>query len=113
MIGGLMNRTFIAPSTFEGSCNSDVFNAWLEHVLIPLVPTASTIIMDNAAFHKSAKTKQIIMDSGCHILFLPAYSPDMNPIENCWHTLKAKIRTATNDIADNLLKTLHNCLLDM
>ena len=53
------------------------------------------------------------MDSGCYILFLPTYSPDMNPIENCWHTLKARIITAIDDIGDNLLQTLHKCLLDM
>lgn len=48
--------------------------------------------MDNAAFHKSEQTKKIIADAQCNLLFLPPYSPDLNPIEKLWANLKAKIK---------------------
>jgi transposase len=51
------------------------------------------VIMDNASFHKSKRTKELIERAGCKLLFLPAYSPDFNPIEKFWGTLKSRIRT--------------------
>ena len=52
--------------------------------------------MDNAAFHKSSDTASIISSAGCDLIFLPPYSPDLNPIEKCWANLKKKIK---NEIA--------------
>lgn len=78
--------------TFSGGCNTDVFNAWLEQVLLPELAYGTTVVMDNAAFHKSVKTKELIESAGCHLLYLPTYSPDLNPIEHCWHTMKSWIR---------------------
>lgn len=49
--------------------------------------------MDNATFHKGAQTKRLIQKAKCHLLFLPTYSPDLNPIEHCWHTIKSKLRS--------------------
>lgn len=66
---------------FEGACNTEVFNQWLLHMLLPGLVTGSVIMMDNAAFHKSAETIEIIEDAGCIPLFLSPYSPDLNPIE--------------------------------
>jgi transposase len=87
MIGGLMNQKFISPFIFQGGCNSEVFNIWIEKILLPEIPKGTTIIIDNAAFHKSLKTKELIENSGCNLLFLPTYFPDVNPIEHCWHSL--------------------------
>ena len=78
------------------------FNTWLEHILIPNIPKGSTMVMDNAAFHKLIRTGEIIEEAGCHLLFLPTYSPDMNPIENCWHTLKSKLRPLIQNIEVDL-----------
>jgi hypothetical protein len=75
VIGGLMGKKFIAPFTFQGGCNRDVFNTWLETVLLPDLSPGMTIIMDNAAFHKSSKTRELIENAGCYLLFLPTYSP--------------------------------------
>ena len=67
-------------------------NYWLENCLLPTLGPGYTIVMDNAAFHKSEKTKILIEKARCNLLFLPPYSPDLNPIEKFWANLKAKIR---------------------
>lgn len=113
MIGGLLNNEFIAPFTFQGGCNSDVINIWLEQILLPEIPKGTTIVMDNAAFHKSQKTKELIEKAGCHLLFLPTYSPDLNPIEHCWHTIKSKLRSLIQDIKDNFQEIIGKCLLSL
>lgn len=88
LIGGYLNHQLIAPMLFEGTCNTEVFNQWLLHMLFPGLVTGSVIVMDNAAFHKSAETIEIIEDAGCVPLFLSPYSPDLNPIEKLWANLK-------------------------
>ncbi len=88
MIGGWIKKNFIAPMTFTGGCDKEVFNAWLEGVLLPQLGRGTTVIMGNATFHKTPETKELIESAGCHLLYLPTYSPDLNPIEHCWHTIK-------------------------
>ncbi|WGJ62190.1 transposase [Wolbachia endosymbiont of Frankliniella intonsa] len=70
----------------------EVFNILLEKMLLPKLPLGTTIVMDNATFHKTTKTKSLIESFGFHVLYLPTYSPDLNPIEHCWHTIKSRLR---------------------
>ena len=72
------NRTFAAV-TFEGACKTDTFIEWIERFLLPKLEAGLTIIMDNATFHKAAKVRELIESVGCKLLFLPPYSPDLNP----------------------------------
>jgi isfu1 transposase len=81
-----------APLYYQGTCDTKLFNFWLEMFLLPALGPGHTIIMDNAAFHKSEQTKKIIADAQCTLLFLPPYSPDLNPIEKVWANLKANIK---------------------
>ena len=111
MIGGWMNHRLIAPFTFQGGGNANVVNLWLENILLPELPKGTTVIMDNAAFHKSAKTRALIEHSGCFLLFLPTYSPDLNPIEHCWHTLKSRLRPLIQTCQSNLQELIGKCLL--
>lgn len=78
-VAGWIGKRFIAPMTFKGGCGKEVFNIWLEKMLLPTLPLGTTIVMDNATFHKTTKTKSLIESFGCHVLYLPAYSPDLNP----------------------------------
>ncbi len=91
IIAALSNHSFLAPMTFEGTCDSALFNAWLKQVLIPALKPGQVLILDNASFHKSAETRRLIEEEGCRLMFLPPYSPDLNPIEKCWANLKAKV----------------------
>jgi len=85
-------KEMIAPYVFEGYTDSQRFNGWLEKCLLPELQIGQVIIMDNATFHKSKKTKELIETAGCRLLFQPAYSPDLNPIEQQWAILKRKFR---------------------
>ena len=82
----------LAPFCFKGTCDTLLFNLWIEEILIPELKPGQVVILDNATFHKSEKTKRLIEDAGCTLLFLPPYSPDFNPIEVFWANFKAKIR---------------------
>jgi transposase len=68
-------------------------------LLLPEIPRGSVIIWDNASFHQSEKLQQLIEEGGSHLLFLPAYSPDLNPIEGWWAVLK---RSVTDEIRAGL-----------
>ena len=78
---------------FKGTCNTEVFNAWIEQVLLSELKPGQVVIMDNAAFHESPKTRKLIESVGCKLIFLPPYSPDLNPIEKYWTNLKANIKS--------------------
>jgi len=97
VIAGLVNRkTLIAPAYFNCYTDSAVFNIWLKQVLLPELKPGYTIVMDNASFHKSAKTKELIESVKCNLLYLPAYSPDLNPIEKKWSHIKKFIKKIRN-----------------
>ena len=91
-IAGTRENRYIAPMYFKGYCDTEVVEAWLEQELLPVLTPGHIIVMDNASFHKSAKIKELIEEAGCDLLFLPPYSPDLNPIERFWSWLKAWIR---------------------
>jgi putative transposase len=83
-------KEWLAPMLFEGACNHLVVNAWLEQALIPLLTKPSIIIMDNAAFHKKKEIAALLEKYGHVLLPLPPYSPDFNPIENTFGTIKKR-----------------------
>jgi len=92
LIAALHESRLLAPMRFEGYCDTLVFNAWLEQVLLPELHPGQIVLMDNASFHKSTTTKTLIESKGCTLKYLPTYSPDLNPIEPQWAILKARLR---------------------
>ncbi len=92
IIAGYVNKESIAPMVFNGSCNTKLFESWVESFLIKELKPGQFVVMDNAAFHKSQKTKELIESVGCKVIFLPPYSPDFNPIEKFWANMKRWIR---------------------
>jgi transposase len=85
-------KSMIAPYAFEGNTDTMRFNGWIEKCLLPCLQKGQTVIMDNAPFHKAEKTKMLIESKGCRLLYLPTYSPDLNPIEHQWAVIKAKYK---------------------
>ncbi len=94
MIAAQCKKAILAPFVFEGTTDSNLFNHWLESCLVPELKQDQVVVMDNYCIHKGLRTKNIIEDSGCELLFLPPYSPDFNPIENYWAVIKSRILPA-------------------
>ena len=92
IIAGYVNNKSIAPMVFNGSCNTELFENWVAQFLIKELKSGQVIVMDNASFHKSQKTQELIESVGCRIIFLPPYSPDLNPIEKFWANMKRWIK---------------------
>lgn len=91
-VAAKINGKVIAPFCYQGTCDTNLFNFWIERFLVPVLKPGQVVILDNATFHKSQKTKELICSAGCRLLFLPPYSPDLNPIEQFWANLKRTIR---------------------
>ena len=84
--------TIFAPFCYTGTCNTALFNVWLEKICIPELKPGDVLILDNASFHKSKATLELVEKAGHKVLFLPAYSPDLNPIEKFWANFKRRVK---------------------
>jgi len=92
VIGALVDKLLLTVGIFKTNINANIFYQWTVQDLLPKLPQASIVVMDNATFHKRSDIKAAISNAG-HILdFLPAYSPDLNPIEKKWAHAKATRR---------------------
>ena len=91
VIAAYQESELIAPMTYEGTLNTELFVTYLKKCLFPTLPKGSCVIMDNATPHKSAQVLKIAEKFGCIVLYLPPYSPDLNPIEHCWSWVKSKL----------------------
>lgn len=98
VIAALSQGKLLAPMCYEGTCNTELFNAWLKQVLLPELKPGQVLILDNATFHRSEASKKLVEDAGCELLFLPPYSPDLNPIEKCWANMKRKVREILSSV---------------
>ena len=77
----------------DGAANGDLFEAYIEQIFAPTLHSGETVILDNLSIHKRQKVRELIEAKGCHLLFLPAYSPDFSPIEEAFSKLKAVLRS--------------------
>ncbi len=96
-----------APMTIEGAVDGLVFKTYVEQVLAPTLDPGDIIVMDNLGAHKVAGVTEAIEARGAKLIFLPPYSPDLNPIEKCWSKIKTFLRAAkprTREILEQALK---------
>lgn len=90
-----------APTVVDGAMNGDVFVAYVEQQVVPTLKPGDIVVMDNLSSHKRAAVHTAIEAAGATLRYLPPYSPDLNPIENVFSKLKAKLRaTAKRTIAE-------------
>lgn len=101
-VGALTTRGFIAPMVVDGAVNGPVFRAYVEQVLVPELRRGDVVVMDNLGSHTVAGVRRAVEGAGCRLLFLPPYSPDLNPIENAFSKLKALLRKAAERTVDGL-----------
>ena len=92
MVAGKCGEKIIAPMIYKGSANTNLFEAWVEQMLVPVLKPGQVVVMDNYVIHKSKRTKELIESVGCRIIFQPPYSPDLNKIEHFWNWIKNMVR---------------------
>lgn len=93
-LAGLRHDRIVAPLVLDGPINGAMFTAWVEQFLGPTLAPGDVVILDNLGSYKGAGARKAVRDVGAHLLFLPAYSPDLNPIEMMFAKLKTLVRKA-------------------
>ena len=93
-LAALRHDAITAPFVLDGPINGDWFLAYVEQVLVPTLKPGDVVVMDNLGSHKGKAVRRAIRKAGAHLLFLPPYSPDLNPIEQVFAKLKTLLRKA-------------------
>ena len=92
IVAAKLGKRIIAPMQYSGTMNSALFELWFEKCLLPCLEKGATIVMDNASFHRKKQLYEICRKCGFNLIFLPPYSPELNPIEKYWFVLKHRIK---------------------
>ena len=92
IVAARMGNRIIAPLQYDGTMDSTLFELWFRQCLLPTLPESAIIVMDNAAFHRKSRLFEFAQIAGHRLVFLPPYSPELNPIENFWSWLKRQLR---------------------
>lgn len=110
LLGAITVEGLLATMTVESPTDSDVFLAYLEQVLCPRLRPGQVVVMDNLSAHKRPAVRQLIQQAGAELCYLPPYSPDFNPIEQCWAKVKECLRAAKSRALDLLEKAITTAL---
>lgn len=110
MLGCLSLSGISAPMTISGAVDGLVFLAYVEQVLVPTLAPGDVVVMDNLSAHKAKRVRELIEGCGAKLIYLPPYSPDLNPIEKCWSKIKTYLRAAKARTREALKKALAEVL---
>lgn len=109
----MSQRGMVATMTIEEPTDADIFLAYVEQVLCPALQAGDVVVMDNLSSHKVHGVRQRIEQVGAEVLYLPPYSPDLNPIEKAWAKLKQLLRSAmarTQETLDQAISDALKCI---
>jgi transposase len=109
-VAGLRATGLVAPTVADGAITGDLFEAYVRQQLVPALRPGDVVVMDNLACHKRAGARAAIEAAGCRLLYLPAYSPDLNPIEQAFAELKALLRKAGERTVEGLWRLVGRLL---
>lgn len=105
-VAALRDRAMVAPFVLEGAMNGPMFLAYVKQCLVPTLKRGDIVVMDNLPVHKVAGVKEAIEAAGATLLYLPPYSPDLNPIEPAFSKVKALLRKAAEHTIPRLLRRI-------
>lgn len=111
MLACLSEVGLSAPMTVQGAVDGAVFLAYVEQVLAPTLAEGDVVVMDNLGAHKVKGVAEAIAGRGAQVIYLPPYSPDLNPIEKCWSKIKTYLRAAKARTREMLEQALKEALL--
>jgi len=100
-----------APLVLSGAVNGTVFYSYIEHCVVPTLQSGDILFMDNLSAHKVAGLEELIQACGAHLIYLPPYSPDFNPIELAWSKVKSILRRLKARTFPDLIEALKQALL--
>ena len=109
-LAALRHDGLTAPLTLDGPMDGETFRAWTQQFLAPVLKPGDIVIMDNLSAHKVAGIREAIEEAGAHLLYLPPYSPDLNPIEQVFAKFKAALRKAAARTVEKLWTEIANTL---
>jgi len=92
LVAGLANGKIVAAKLYRENTSYSLFENWFKKELLPRIKKKSIIVLDNATFHRKKVLRELAKKRKCHMLFLPPYSPDLNPIEKKWSNTKIFLR---------------------
>lgn len=107
LVAALSLTEVSAATVMEGGMTGEAFDAYVEHVLAPTLRAGDIVLIDNLNVHKSEYAQHLIAARGARLEFLPPYSPDLNPIEQCWSKVKTVLRKLKARTFDALLEALY------
>jgi transposase len=110
LLGAITSSGLLATMTIEDATDGDIFQAFVEQVLCPRLRPGQVVVMDNLSAHKAAAVRQSIEAAGANLLYLPPYSPDLNPIEKCWSKIKLVLRSLKARTAEALEAAMNTAL---
>lgn len=110
MISSIRLDGATACLALDGTTDTESFRAYVREVLIPTLRPGDIVVMDNLSPHKSGQTTALIVNAGAEVLFLPAYSPDLNPIEKMWSKVKSLLRAAEARTSAELITAIGQAL---
>jgi len=110
IIGAMRLDGSTACMAIEGATDAEVFAAYVREVLCPILRPGDLVVMDNLSVHKSEPTLALIRQNGADVRFLPAYSPDLNPIQQMWSKVKNTLRSLEARTRESLLEAIGHAL---
>jgi len=110
LVAAMSRQSALAPLVLDGPMDTIAFEAYVEQVLIPELPSGAIVIMDNLSAHKSARMTQLLQDAGAQLHYLPPYSPDFNPIELMWSKVKGHLKSAKTRTQETLFHAIGRAL---
>ena len=110
MISSMRLDGSTACMVVDGATNKEVFQAYVQHLLLPTLKPGDIVVLDNLSAHKNQETRDLIESVGAELWFLPPYSPDLNPIEKMWSKIKSILRTLKARTEESLINAIAKAL---
>ncbi len=100
MLSAIRSDGSTETMVYEGSTDKVIFENYIEHFLLPILKKDDIVILDNLSSHKGKKVQELVKSKGAEILYLPPYSPDLNPIEKMWSKVKSILKNIKTETLD-------------
>ena len=110
MISSVRLNGSMACMVVDGATTQNIFEAYVEHILLPTLKAGDIVVLDKLSAHKSQHTRELIESVGAELHYLPTYSPDLNPIEKMWSKIKSILRTLKARTKEALITAIANAL---